>query len=347
MKSERIKGFDSLRFVLASWVVFGHFGFFPLIGIDQESSLGRIAFGIYNNLVSAPAAVIVFFVISGFCIHYPYRRNDKPALLPFFTRRYIRIITPMVLSLLIALPLKISVAALNSSILWSLFCEEVYYVIYPGLVILKQRYGWRLLIGVSFGCAALVMLTNIRAENYHDFGFSLNWLLGLPCWLLGCYLAEQSDSLRGLGWSGNIWAWRFTAWFLTFAASVLRFHSPLKYPLSLSIFSVFVFFWIRKELVYYNTHEPNRYLEKGGKWSYSIYLMHPQAHALLLLLALPAVNGVVDWMISMTFIFLICYVFYRLVERPSHLLARSAARRFTERIVPSSSIAPAEEDSAI
>jgi peptidoglycan/LPS O-acetylase OafA/YrhL len=72
MKSERIKGFDSLRFVLAAWVVFGHFGFFPLLGFNQFSPSGRLAFAVYNNIVSAPAAVIVFFVISGF-IHHPYR----------------------------------------------------------------------------------------------------------------------------------------------------------------------------------------------------------------------------------------------------------------------------------
>jgi hypothetical protein len=66
-----IRGLDRIRFVLAFWVAFGHFG---LVGLPENAL--RQGKQIYlrlliGNVVSAPAAVIAFFVLSGLCIHYP------------------------------------------------------------------------------------------------------------------------------------------------------------------------------------------------------------------------------------------------------------------------------------
>src|ERR1700750_1834830 len=95
---KRIKGLDTLRFILALWVVIGHFGLVPL-PVSKETIYGELGVGLYNNMISGPAAVIVFFVISGFCIYYPYRNSDSILLGPYYTRRYIRILTPMIFAL--------------------------------------------------------------------------------------------------------------------------------------------------------------------------------------------------------------------------------------------------------
>src|SRR5262249_38787338 len=92
----RINGLDSIRFILACWVAIGHIGLFPLFeGVDTASKLGWLLKGLYNASVNGPAAVIVFFVISGFCIHFPFRNGDFPRLARYYPRRYFRILTPL------------------------------------------------------------------------------------------------------------------------------------------------------------------------------------------------------------------------------------------------------------
>src|SRR5580700_8070764 len=87
----RLPGIDSLRFWLALWVYFSHFGFLPLgLWIGSSTPARHVFSGMANNTFDGVGAVIGFFVISGLCIHYPYR--SKPVeLLPFYARRYIRI----------------------------------------------------------------------------------------------------------------------------------------------------------------------------------------------------------------------------------------------------------------
>src|SRR5580704_16728096 len=89
-----IRGLDRIRFVLAFWVAFGHFGLvdFPENALRE----GKLIYlrVLVRNIVSAPAAVIAFFVLSGLCIHYPYRRSTAIPLLPYFARREVRIVIP-------------------------------------------------------------------------------------------------------------------------------------------------------------------------------------------------------------------------------------------------------------
>src|SRR5260370_747785 len=69
---------DALRFVLAFWVAIGHYGMFPLFaGADATSGYMRLLTRGWNTVVFGIPAVIVFFVISGFCIHLPFSGNEK------------------------------------------------------------------------------------------------------------------------------------------------------------------------------------------------------------------------------------------------------------------------------
>jgi peptidoglycan/LPS O-acetylase OafA/YrhL len=72
----RVGGLDTVRFVCAMWVLFGHLGSVPLVNnVDRSNLLGYLIAGAYGNAVSGPAAVVVFCVFSGFCIHYPFRHG--------------------------------------------------------------------------------------------------------------------------------------------------------------------------------------------------------------------------------------------------------------------------------
>ena len=325
MSTTRVRGLDALRFFCALWVIFGHVGVYPMLeGIDRSRQLGRVVNAVYNNLVSGPAAVIVFFVISGFCIHFPYRNSARVELIPFFARRHIRILTPVVAAVLAAQFLRINLPLLGDSILWSLVCEEVYYTIYPFLLSLRARFGWRPLIIVSYLLAGMVALTRPTAGNYASYGLTLNWVLGLPCWLLGCALAEShnASNSRPSPTTRQLWAWRSGILTLSVAASVLRFHTPLGYPWTLNLFALFVFQWLRKEILFAK-ERPVGVIERAGVFSYSMYLFHLHANTLWKLVPAQRLGFNLDWLMHMAFILGACYLFYLLVERPSHFLARS------------------------
>ena len=98
---ERVAGMDSIRFIAALWVAFYHLGFSSTFSITERVSLEQKILGAaVDSLFCGPAAVIVFFVISGFCIHFPYRNGRKELEAgTFLLRRYIRILVPLLILL--------------------------------------------------------------------------------------------------------------------------------------------------------------------------------------------------------------------------------------------------------
>jgi peptidoglycan/LPS O-acetylase OafA/YrhL len=317
----RVRGLDTIRFFLALWVTIAHF-WVPL-GIDKSSLIGKVITAIYTNLVNGSAAVIVFFVISGFCIHYPYRHTKKLNLVPYFSRRHLRIWIPIAVAVACGMPLGVKFSLLERSILWSLLAEEIYYLIYPTLLHLKRKIGWQKILFVSYIGAALIFATNPAQIDYPSYGPYLTWLLGLPCWLLGCILAERSDNLRAAASriEVNIWQWRFLAWLLSYVCILMNFHSPIKHGITLTLFAIFSFLWLQKEIIHYQVHPPQPLFENAGKGAYSIYLFHLIAPPLYQALNLPVFTPVVQWFVQLFFALILCYIFYLVVERPSHMLA--------------------------
>jgi len=87
---------DALRFVLAFWVVMSHFGVFPLFaGVNTSGWVVRDLARLWTTSTYGIPAVIGFFIISGFCIHLPYRQNTKLLVGRYYARRYIRILIPV------------------------------------------------------------------------------------------------------------------------------------------------------------------------------------------------------------------------------------------------------------
>lgn len=319
----RVRGLDTLRFILASWVVLSHNGHFPLLsGIDTSTKFGRFLNGLYGATINGAAAVIVFFVISGFCIHFPYRFGERVNLLQYYPRRYLRILIPLGVSILIAKEAGSTVSQYNELILWSIVCEEIYYLIYPMLVWLRWTIGWRLLLTLSAAGAFAVACAFRSNGDYHTSGWRLTWVLGLPCWLLGCKLAEESETLFWYVSNTEIWLWRFLLWMASCICLVLQFHSPIGYPYTLDWFAVFSYFWLKREICFFRRVQPPPLLEWGGKWSYSIYLMHISADAFSSKLNLLNLGYILNWFMRVLWTYLVCYVFYLTTEKPSHIFAR-------------------------
>jgi peptidoglycan/LPS O-acetylase OafA/YrhL len=318
-RSPRVAGLDSLRFVLALWVVFSHFGFVPVAPLERATD-GPLLYarGVYHNLFCGPAAVIVFFLISGFCIHHQYRRDAIRSYATYYTRRYVRIVIPMVAAIALYLSRGLDLTEWHKTLLWSIVCEEIYYLVYPLLLALRKRIGWKCLLGLAYAGAAAVVATEPRALEYIAYGPRLTWILGLPCWLLGCLLAERHDD-EGLPSARGIWTWRMAAWGLGSAASMLRFHGGIGYPLTLTLFAAFGYFWLAREIAWSRAHEPLRWLELAGTWSYSLYLMHPYAESL--------VGAGANWFAKLAIALAVSVGFYLTIERPSHRAAQALGRR--------------------
>lgn len=151
--------------------------------------------------------------------------------------------------------------------------------------------------------------------------------LGLPSWLLGCALAELFCSTRGLRVStGIVWVIRLGIIISAAICSVLRFHSAYGYPWTLNFFALLVPIWLYYELKRWQYISPPHILEWAGSWSYSLYLIHYPASTLFAKLQSPVVSSSLNWCYLVIFVLLLSYIFYLLVELPSHSLARIIAK---------------------
>lgn len=343
----RYQVLDALRFVLAFWVAMGHYTIFPLFaGVDTTTRLGHFLVHAWSTVVFGTPAVIVFFVISGFCIHLPFRGEKKFAIGHYYLRRYTRILIPVAGALCVyrATGTKLQAFGEHSilweSPLWSLACEEIYYAAYPLLRVIRKTVGWAALLAASFLLGAIIAASHFHARAWHEFGPIRTSLILLPVWLLGCLLAEQSDTLPAIDSSVRIWLWRFLIWFGCWLSEMLHFKIGIPFTQTMLGFGVLAYFWVRHELEYARTHPPVNLLVAAGAWSYSLYLVHAQGVWLVGKLAIPNLGYILNWLVTMLASLALAYAFYLLVERPSHRLARRIKQTRTPERLPHTESAP-------
>ena len=148
----------------------------------------------------------------------------------------------------------------------------------------------------------------------------------MPAWLLGCLLAEQADSLTA-DRVPRIWWWRFSVYAASALGGLLGFHSPIGLPWTMPLFSVLVFFWLRQEIRRNRMKPPIAFLENAGVWSYSLYLMHFPALWLLYVFHVSFRPTALLSVLQLSVVMALSYVFYLLIERPSHWLARQVKQK--------------------
>ncbi len=326
---------DALRFVLALWVTIGHYEAFPLFaGVNEATPVGRFVVHAWQSIVFGTPAVIVFFVISGFCIHLPYRDDAELQIGKYYVRRYTRILIPVAGAVCVyrfvgqRFVFWGEHSILWQSPLWSLLCEEIYYAVYPLLRRLRRAVSWKRVIPVTFVVSVGVAATNVHALSWHEFGPLGTAAILLPVWLLGCLLAEQAEALPTPGDSARcrIWAWRFAAWSASWVTEMLHFKAHVPLTQTMAWFGLIAYFWVKNEIAYGKRHEPWRLLAWAGLWSYSLYLVHAQTEGIWYWLHVPNAGPRLMWCGIILSSLVGAYVFYLLVERPSHWLARRLGR---------------------
>jgi peptidoglycan/LPS O-acetylase OafA/YrhL len=315
MKTDRIQGIDSIRFIAAFWVLMTHIKS-PLAWSDNPV-IQMVSFYAFTGT----PAVIVFFVISGFCIHYPYTIK---AVNPwrFYQKRGIRIGIPCLVTLIVSQPLHIKeFNFVDGFIFWSLLCELIYYAFYPILRQCRLFISWEEMFALSFGISILCIATHPVIDGWYcSFGPYLNWLVGFPCWLLGCLLAEKCQ--EGSWNPFPIWFWRTTIWGTSSFLMYLQKRGSIGGNWTLNFFAILVFFWLYFEIEHRKLVMPWRFLENLGLGSYSLYLFHiPAYHLCQGLFFNPS------WICQIIFILGFCYVFYQLVEKPTHQFVKTLGKK--------------------
>src|ERR1700710_807880 len=92
VKTKWFSGVDSIRFVLAFFVLMSHSDLiYATVLKNSPHSILRYFGYFLGTAFDGTACVIAFFILSGFVIHYP-NKNGIPNLREFWIRRFIRIL---------------------------------------------------------------------------------------------------------------------------------------------------------------------------------------------------------------------------------------------------------------
>lgn len=328
---KRVIGLDSLRFVMAFIVLLGH-GAIPSFSdslIEQYKIIYLLDLGLKFIQPSGIAAVMAFFILSGFVIHYPYTDGKTLNIPEFYAKRFLRILIPGFIATVIYYICFGSMLG----VIWSLICELIYYLLYPLIYKYKDRF-LLLFTSISFLLSYSVsIIYSLYSTEYngdfHRTGYFFTWIVGLPVWLLGVILAEQykrkiANKETNIKYY-KLWLWRIGVYFAASFCLLLRFHMNIAYSFTLPIYALLLYFWIKNEISFYQNRTEYQLLEYGGLMSYSIYLIH--AHIISLLIYINGGNTITsNWLLCLFAIIgslLASWIFYIIIEKPSHKLARS------------------------
>ena len=340
---------DLVRFIAAAMVVLYHISgnYARLLPTD-----GLMSAAAFRSWLWGQSYVVIFFVVSGFCIHWPYALGKDLLMGEYYARRLIRVLVPLVVCAGVGRVLDLWYWAVplhdSPPLFWSIFAELIYYTLYPALLpTLRNKGVGTLLAGSWMVAAGLIWLSPGRDEMLHGFGNSKTWIIGLPCWLTGVWLAQTLSRPAPSRSANSAWFWRFAV----LAAAVLPHKadvnlaiyygwSPGPLPFAMLVAPVCAF-WLQSEMRTQGgalADLPSA-IGSAGKAAYSIYLVHMPA---LQIAAWTGAEGIRFIVVALVATAAVATLFYHLVEltscRFAAKIASSMSRR--DRSVQASSTSP-------
>lgn len=316
----RVFGVDRIRAFAALSVMLAH-------------TTGPYLPEIFRYVFTGIPAVFVFFVISGFCIHYPYANSPLPVV-AFYVSRLLRILPVALIAIALAKssghPDLAGFSLKGGYILWSVVCELWYYLLYPVFYFLSRYVSWRTQWLVSFliYAVSIYLRPGDQWGNLHyAYGWYNLWIVGLPSWLAGCVLAQELSLFKRIvGPVPRRWLWRLL---MALAASLscwLSYNTPFKYYYTMNVFALLTLCWMAVEIIAARGELTPSVWDWFGTWSYSIYVFHEVCRAYL------QMAGISHWSI-LIMILVGCYLASLAVEFPSHKIARMAFKRLNKRFL--------------
>lgn len=347
--SGRIRSLDGLRGLAAAVVVLDHSTLaIPALGgvifDDRATGLGAwLTYSPLHALWGGTEAVYVFFILSGFVLTLPYLNGRGLSWTAYYPSRLIRLYLPVIASVALGLALALAVprtglgghgqwiedhdrditlkrlladitlahpGVLNGP-LWSLQWEVAFSVLLPLYVVIvrrSQRHPW--ILGAA--AAALSVIGKYAG---------IDALLYLPMFLIGGALASahQHGQLCAPRVPGLIWIAMLgisSTWWVSGFAPLA---APWMFPVVLASTTWIIVEAQRGALF-------SRFLERPvtqhlGRLSFSLYLVHePIVVSAAILLPMSLAPLVFATAIPVAYV--VSEVFSRLVEMPSHRLAR-------------------------
>ncbi len=257
-----------------------------------------------HELVFAPLkfgwiGVALFFVLSGFCIHYAQLHRTEPfSIRDFYGRRFLRIYPAYLAAVIVYSALHADLPFLHfnagnvimhvfmvhnllkatifgiDGVLWSLGVEMQFYLLYPLLLRLMHRWGGVdrvLVLGLALNIGMQLYLGYVKKNSGWN-PVSVTWSFPLVTWcdwILGVCLAEAYVRGRRVFSLPKTW--------LVFSGVMLAAAFENKILNAESYLFGAVFFAVAMQL-YLGWRTPLRGLERAlipiGIISYSLYLWH-------------------------------------------------------------------------
>jgi peptidoglycan/LPS O-acetylase OafA/YrhL len=320
----RFPAVDALRFVFAFWVVVHHAETPPEKWIIDHEVLWR-------SFWFGPAAVIGFFVISGFVIHAPYVNAERIDWWSYFTRRYIRIGVPLAAIFAVGAWTNVDYNPWHGAVTWSLVCELVYYTAYPAIRYARSHIGLPALIAASYVVGYASVWLWAEHPTSETITMLRSVLSNLPVWLLGCLIAEAVVNGRAalITTTPGIWLARAVAAATTTGIGWLQYRNFVSAYWLMPAIALIAAPWLWAEFV----RTATAVTAWAGSWSYSLYLVHVAAFAYYAkhfenfrLDLYHNVHRYAAWGSTICFALLVAYGYYLLVERPAHRAARRISR---------------------
>jgi len=305
-------------------------------------------------------AILLFFLISGFCIHYPNTLpSAKPKWKNYFFRRFWRIYPPYFIALILTScisyfchiqwedrtwdPERILRVAtmtqnyppevgqfLSNPSLWTIPLEAEFYLLYPlAFCLFAKLRSWNLGLFASLLCALSIYL-NYQGISWPSFTSLFLW----PTWLLGAWVAQLHRDgkllvipLFLLLPAGGI------NLALALASRLYNWDPWIQYFLWADFYLILFIFCLGHQQWLANL--PIQKVLDGLAWlgqiSFSLYLVHFPLLKLFGYLHRSYFGGKPEnFLVSLAYLIPVCFLawlFFLLVERPIHQWSRNRLRK--------------------